>query len=109
MNQERGRRIAALFDRAADLDAAARERLLAEECRGDDALRAEVEALLAADAGEVAQALDEASTASLRGARQRRSVVSAFSTAGRCLPYASPTAPYSTTRTAVPSTQTAMR
>ncbi|GAB4329013.1 MAG: hypothetical protein Kow0074_25290 [Candidatus Zixiibacteriota bacterium] len=51
MDTDRWKRVQELFDAAVDLSPAEREALLAQECRGDDELRAEVESLLAADAG----------------------------------------------------------
>lgn len=47
---ERWRLLSALFDRALDLDPAAREALLCSECAGDPALRQDLERMLAADA-----------------------------------------------------------
>ena len=46
----RWRRLAALFDRAVELDPPQRPAFVARECGDDDALRAELEAMLAADA-----------------------------------------------------------
>lgn len=48
MNPERWRRIEDLFLAARELDADAREALLARECAGDAELRHEVESMLAA-------------------------------------------------------------
>ncbi|AKC86968.1 serine/threonine-protein kinase [Pseudoxanthomonas suwonensis] len=47
---ERRRRALAIFEEAADLEGDARERRLGEACAGDAKLRAQVDALLAADA-----------------------------------------------------------
>src|SRR5690349_9392329 len=49
MDGERWSRVETLFHRALALDPQRRAALLADECRGDDALRAQVERLLAAD------------------------------------------------------------
>lgn len=51
MNPERQRQIEQLFQLAAALEGSAREALLLERCAGDSGLRAEVESLLAHDAG----------------------------------------------------------
>src|SRR5690606_24881503 len=59
MTDERRKTVARLFDLALDLAPAERTALLARECRGDAALRAEVEALLAADTGAAAAALED--------------------------------------------------
>jgi serine/threonine protein kinase/tetratricopeptide (TPR) repeat protein len=48
MDVQRWDRVQALFESAKDLDAEARERLLARSCEGDESLRAEVAELLAA-------------------------------------------------------------
>jgi serine/threonine-protein kinase len=50
MTADRWSRIEALFEEAADLASSERAAFLAEACAGDEALREEVEALLAADA-----------------------------------------------------------
>ena len=50
MNRARYERLQALFEAAADLDAAARRQLLDRECAGDESLRQEVLQLLRADA-----------------------------------------------------------
>jgi serine/threonine protein kinase/Tfp pilus assembly protein PilF len=47
---ERHARLAALFDAVVDLDVAERDRVLAEACAGDDALRRDLETLLNCDA-----------------------------------------------------------
>jgi len=63
MSENRWQRIEDLFHRAADLEPADRGSLLESACAGDPGLRAEVEALLAADAepgGGLEQAVAEA-------------------------------------------------
>lgn len=49
MNAARFQRVKEVYLRVAGLDAGPREQALATECRGDDALAAEVRSLLAAD------------------------------------------------------------
>ena len=68
----RWRRLSELFDRAVDLDADARRILIENECAGDPPLRAELERLLAADAGS--GAIDEGAAGLVdAGALQDRS------------------------------------
>lgn len=58
MSESRAARLASIFERAADLEPAAQQRLLDAECGGDTELRSEVERLLAADGGAAAAMLD---------------------------------------------------
>jgi WD40 repeat protein len=60
MSPDRGNRVQTLFNRAADLPGEERRAFLDAACQGDAALRAEVEALLAFDAGPKTEA-DEVS------------------------------------------------
>ncbi|MDX6460441.1 MAG: eukaryotic-like serine/threonine-protein kinase, partial [Acidobacteriaceae bacterium] len=49
MDSDRRRRVESVFEKALDADASERARVLNECCTGDDALRSEVESLLAQD------------------------------------------------------------
>ena len=58
MDSDRRRRVESIFEKALDADASERARVLNECCSGDDALRSEVESLLAQDedAGDLLKA-----------------------------------------------------